>query len=207
MAIDTPTYDIAKFLVPISKPLTENEYTVHDSFSLANEVMKFNSKNLMANLHVESLFTSILLEETIDNTIYHSSLTSDKIHNFEREELKQLPTFAAYESFFIFDGEYYTQIDGLALGTIWAQHLLMLYYVILRKKFSECPAEFFPNVYKRYVDDIFVTFRPFNEYFAHAGTKLSAQVGFFKNSPGNLLQALRFLGRLYNFCNFIIIFF
>ena len=36
--IGTPTYDLAKFLVPILKPLTENEYTVHDSFSFASEV-------------------------------------------------------------------------------------------------------------------------------------------------------------------------
>ena len=35
-AIGTPTYYLAKFLVPILKPLTENEYTVHDSFSFAS---------------------------------------------------------------------------------------------------------------------------------------------------------------------------
>ena len=29
-AIDTPTYDLAKFLILILEPLTENEYTVHD---------------------------------------------------------------------------------------------------------------------------------------------------------------------------------
>ena len=42
-AIGRPTYDLAKFLVPILKPLTENEYTVHDSFSFASEVSKFNA--------------------------------------------------------------------------------------------------------------------------------------------------------------------
>ena len=39
-----------------------------------------------------------------------------------------------------------------------------------------------------------------------AGNKLSMQRGFFKNSAGNILAALKFLGRLYNFlqlCNFI----
>ena len=68
-AISSPTYDLAKFLVPILKPLTENEYTVHDSFSFASEVSKFNAINLMASLDVESLFTNIPLEETIDNII------------------------------------------------------------------------------------------------------------------------------------------
>ena len=105
-AIGTPTYDLAKFLVLILKPLIENEYTVHDSFSLASEVSKFNAKNLMVSLDVESLFTNIPLEETIDNIINDLFLTTDQVHNFEREELKRLLTFAAYESFFIFDGEY-----------------------------------------------------------------------------------------------------
>ena len=44
----------------------------------------------------------------------------------------------------------------------WALHLLMLFYVISKKKWlSECPAEFLPNVYKRYVDGIFVTFNSY----------------------------------------------
>ena len=87
----------------------------------------------MASLNVESLFFNIPLEETIDNIIKDLFLTTDKIHNFEREELKQL-TFAAYEYFFIFDGEYYTQIDGLLLwDPYWAQDLLMPFCVILRK--------------------------------------------------------------------------
>ena len=105
-AIGTPAYDLAIFLVPILKTLTENEYTVHDSFLFTSEVSRFNSKSLIASLDVESLFTNIPLEETIDNIINNLFLTTDKIHNFEREELKQLLTFVAYESFFIFDGEY-----------------------------------------------------------------------------------------------------
>ena len=41
-------------------------------------------------------------------------------------------------------------------------------------------------------------YRPFNKYLA--------QRGFSKNRVGDLLPALRFLGGLYNFCNFVIIF-
>ena len=36
-----------------------------------------------------------------------------------------------------------------------------------------------------------------------AGDKLLAQRGFFKNSMGDLLPALRFLGRVCKFCNYI----
>ena len=37
-----------------------------------------------------------------------------------------------------------------------------------------------------------------------AGDKLPMQRGFPKNGMGSLLPALRFLGGLYNFCNFVI---
>ena len=37
------------------------------------------------------------------------------------------------------------------------------------------------------------------------GDKSLAQECFFKNRVGDLLPALRFLGELYNFCNFVII--
>ena len=136
------------------KPITENEYTVHDSFSFAIEVSKFNSKNLMASLDVESLFTNIPLEETIDNIINDLFFTNDKVHNFEKEELKELLTFAANESFFIFDGEYYTQIDGVAMGSPLGPKLVNAFLCHFEKKWlSECPVEFLPSVYKRYVDN------------------------------------------------------
>ena len=39
-----------------------------------------------------------------------------------------------------------------------------------------------------------------------AGDKSPVQISSFKNSAGNLLPTLRFLGGLYNFCNFTIVF-
>ena len=38
------------------------------------------------------------------------------------------------------------------------------------------------------------------------GDKSPVQRGFFENSAGDVLLALRFLGGLYNFCNFVIVF-
>ena len=90
--ICTPRYELAKFLVSLSKPLNGNKYTVHDSFSLASEVSKFNSNNLMTGLDIE---------ETIDNIINDLFLTTNKVHNFEPEKLKQHLIFAAYQSFFL----------------------------------------------------------------------------------------------------------
>ena len=87
-----------------------------------------------------------------------------KVHNFEREELKHLLTFEAYEPFFIFDGEYYTQIDGAAMGYPLGPTFANAFLCHFKKKWLlECPVEFLPNVCKRYVDDIFVTFNSYSQ--------------------------------------------
>ena len=39
-----------------------------------------------------------------------------------------------------------------------------------------------------------------------SGDKLPLEIGFFTNGGGDLLPILGFLGGLYNFCNFVIIF-
>ena len=65
-ALQTPTYNLAKFLVPILNPLTKNEYTVKDSFQFAEEILEQDPTLSMGSLDIDSLFTNIPLDETID---------------------------------------------------------------------------------------------------------------------------------------------
>ena len=46
-AINTPNYKLAKFLVPILKFLTSNEYMVKDSFGFAEEIVEQDSEFFM----------------------------------------------------------------------------------------------------------------------------------------------------------------
>ena len=62
-AIGTPTYKLAKYLLPFLTPLTQNEYTVTDSFHFAEEIWKQDTNLYMSSLHVDSLFTFIPLDE------------------------------------------------------------------------------------------------------------------------------------------------
>ena len=64
-AIYAPTYKLAKFLVPILKSLTSNEYTVKDWFAFAEEIVEQDSEYFMRSLDVDSLFINIPLEETV----------------------------------------------------------------------------------------------------------------------------------------------
>ena len=56
-SIGTPTYNVAKFLVPLLPDLTINEYTVKDSFTFSDNIRQQNANLFMASLDVDSLFT------------------------------------------------------------------------------------------------------------------------------------------------------
>ena len=77
-AISTPTYKLAKFLVPILEPLITNKYTIKDSFTFAEELQSFDSKLVMASFDIESLFTNIPLQQTIDLCV--ENLFQDRTH-------------------------------------------------------------------------------------------------------------------------------
>ena len=97
-AINTPTYKLAKFLVPILKSLTSNEYTIKDSFAFAAEIVEQDSEFFMGNLDVDSLFTNIPVEETIDictNTLFENM---GKVEGWSKKELRKLLYLATKES-------------------------------------------------------------------------------------------------------------
>ena len=74
------------------------------------------------------------------------------VHSFEKDRLKQILKFAAYEFFFVFDNDYYCQNDNIAMGS-----LLGLFYHYEKQWLSNCPPDFQTQIFTRYVD-IFVTF-------------------------------------------------
>ena len=63
--INTPTYKLAKFLVPTLKSLSSNESTVKNLLAFAEEILEQDSACFLGSLDVDFLFTNIPLEETI----------------------------------------------------------------------------------------------------------------------------------------------
>ena len=80
----------AKFLVSIFSPLTVNEFSVHDSFSFADEVPSFLSDHFMASFDVESLFTNIPINKVIYICIDDLFFDSNMIHNLDRNDMREL---------------------------------------------------------------------------------------------------------------------
>ena len=114
----------------------------------------------MASLDVDSLFTNIPLMETIDivtEKIYADGGTANGISKCDFKKLLQMATQGTV---FYFNGRYYRQKDGVAMGSPLGPALANVFLCHYEKHWlEECPLSFAPLFYARYVDDIFVLLR------------------------------------------------
>ena len=76
--IGTPAYKLAKFCDKLLELIITNEYTIKDSFYFAKKVEEFDPNLIMASFDVKSLFTKIVLTETID--FWVENLCRNKAH-------------------------------------------------------------------------------------------------------------------------------
>ena len=114
---NTYNYNLASYLVSVLQPISTNCFSVKDSFSFAEWAKQYtHNGEFMCSFDVSSLFTTVPLDETIE-------ICLDKLYalanppSLPRLVLKNLLLFATKKSHFAFDGQYYDQIDGVAMGS------------------------------------------------------------------------------------------
>ena len=148
-----------KFFVPMLKEFTINEYTVKDSSSFSNEIHNKSTSLYMASFNIQSLFTNIPLDETIDICLELLFNKKRKVKGMLKKHVKELLTQAVKSSAFMFNDVYYKQVDGVAIGSPLGPTLANLFLVYYESKWLEnCPQQFKPQFYCRNVDDILVMF-------------------------------------------------
>ena len=101
-AIGTPTYKLAKYLVPKLASITTNEFSVKDPFCFVEEIVNQNSNFIMGSLDVDFLFTNIPLEETniCCDTLFKET---DIYDGYSKSEFKTLLSLTSKESYFFFN--------------------------------------------------------------------------------------------------------
>ena len=183
-ALCTPSYKLAKALVSILDPITKNDFTIKNSFEFSKEILEANPKYFMASLDVESLFTNIPLEETIkicSNLLYKNQ---NLVNSLDKDNFEKFLKTALSNNYFLFDGQVYQQIDSVSMGSSLGPSLANAFLGYYEKIWlKDCPEEFKPVFYKRYVDDIFVLFRShehlekFNKYLnlKHKNIKFTSE--------------------------------
>ncbi|XP_064109604.1 uncharacterized protein LOC135217568 [Macrobrachium nipponense] len=116
---------------------------------------------VMASFDVESHFTNVPVDETIDFILETIFVNDDDVfQGFSKVDFKKLLELAVRDTAFVFNDEVYVQVDGVGMGN----PLSCTFADIFMFKFEQelldnCPASFKPLFYRRYVDDTFRLFR------------------------------------------------
>ena len=87
----------------------------------------------MDSLDVDSLFTNIPLDETINICTESIFNESDTVEGLNKSENKELLSLATKESYFIFNELLYKQIDGVAMGSPLGPTLANASFVFMKK--------------------------------------------------------------------------
>ena len=117
--IRTATYDTAKYLNSLLAPLGKTDCSLLNTESFIKDIkgQRIPDGYQMISFDVKSLFTNVPLNETI-NIILRKVYDENKIvTNIPRSVLKELLYLCTKHVHFKFNGEIYTQCDGVAMGS------------------------------------------------------------------------------------------
>ena len=158
---NTPNYKIAKYLVPLLAPLTTNRYSLKNSANFKERILPQDSDLFMASLDVESLFTNVPVQETIQIILDKIFIHPDTIfHNFKLADFRKLLELAVLDTAFVFNEKAYIQTDGMAMGSPLGPTFANIFMCSLEERMlDDCPLAYHPLFYSRYVDDTFLLFR------------------------------------------------
>jgi len=115
----------------------------------------------MVSFDVESLFTNIPLEESINLAVKY--ITENTSISLTSKELRDLFSIATAQTHFSFNGSFYDQIDGVAMGSPLAPVLANLFMGHHEKVWLESFVSSEVLFYRRYVDDTFCLFHSVSE--------------------------------------------
>ena len=130
-SIGTYTYHLSRFLTDLLDPIIPKSHCTKDSFTFSEEIKEVSTTNrFLISYDVCSLFTSIPLKEKIDIAV-NLSLEHNPGLDITKAELKKLFEFATSSTYFLFQGTFYNQTDGVAIGSLLGPllpNLFMGYY-------------------------------------------------------------------------------
>ena len=132
--------------MPLLEPYIHNSFSLPNSYALLDKLKEIhlNTTSSLCSFDVQSLFTNIPLDKTIDiicNTVFQNT---DRFHNFPKPEFRSLLNLAAKNLLFIFNKINYTQTEGSSMGLpkggIFAKKFFLAHHE--KKWLAQCPTHF-----------------------------------------------------------------
>ncbi|CAF4278884.1 unnamed protein product, partial [Rotaria sp. Silwood2] len=159
-----PTIKISKFLDDLLRPLFDKmavNTTVMSGFELIKKLLqwsKFNMKQetLLCTIDVTDLYTMIpQIEGVLTLKKMLDFLQINKIKDLKVEAIIRLARFVMQNNYFKYDGQYYHQVRGGAMGsplTLTIANCYMFFYQFdIVRQISNSS-----GLYFRFIDDIFI---------------------------------------------------
>ena len=109
------------------------------------------------------------------NSVRKTFKTKKKYKGLTGIEFKSLLEFATKDALVLFNGKYYEQIDGVAMGSPLGPTLANVFLCHWEEIWlDKCPLQFKPLYYKRYMDDTFLLFSSkdhFKKFFRYINSR------------------------------------
>ena len=170
---NSPLYQLSRYISDILTPYTKLN---HQHCKNSNDFSQFirqqtmDPDEIMVSFDVESLYTNIPITDALlviidllnnDNTLYDRT-------NLLPDQILELLEFLLRTTFFIFNGEFHQQTDGVAMGGP-ASSIVAEIYMIFIETTAITTADTPPRIWQRHVDDVFSILRRCNleQFFQH----------------------------------------
>ena len=170
------SYEVAKALARILKPLVgSSPHHIKNTGDFIEQIkqVKLQAEETITSYDVSALFTSVPIEAAI-NIIQRRLEQDQELHsrtNMKVEHITSLLEFCLKTTYFQFQGSFYEQINGAAMGSPISSIVANLFMEDFEVKAIQT-AKNPPKMWKRYVDDtcVILSSASKDEFFQHVNS-------------------------------------
>ena len=133
---------------------------------LIKKNLNIDQETYMVSFDVSSLYTNVPVSETLEIIINKLFISVDALYlGYSKKLFYEMLNLAVSNTYFFFNNILYKQKEGLAMGNPLAPTLANIFLGNMEDNFlNDCPVEFKPLYYRRYLDDIFAVFSTKKQY-------------------------------------------
>jgi Reverse transcriptase (RNA-dependent DNA polymerase) len=158
--IGSSVHPLAKYLVRILNPLQETiQSSVANSKQFVRRIRPLvtTDSTVMVSFDVTSLFTSVPVAEALITLrkFLEADANLNSRTSLNIEQIMELTSFCVNNTVFQYGEEYYSQIEGMAMGSPLSPILCNLFMADLEQEALNA-APYKPAIWLRYVDDTFI---------------------------------------------------